>query len=1268
MTYKNLAITVAIAAAAAFAFHPSTTYADTWTEVGDAGQTVPTVQGTGSVIGNPLTMIFGSLSPSNDVDLYAINITTPSVFSATTVNALTNASGLDTELYLFNASGAPVYANDDDAGGLTLQSTLPAGNVHGPLAAGTYFLAISTAGNEPVNFANQLLFTADSPSTTIRTPNPSLVAGLSNWDSTFADPGTGLYEIDLTGAFTAVPEPATWFAALLSLGAILVVRRRRFARVSVCVVALVLVSGFTRAFAISPNYNADVPANLGNGLADLVDSHNQLAKAAAAGVSIQTYNGYATEKASNSARLAIADRDTGKVVVDIHLTGAYSVAAMQQLFSTIAPSLEVNAVDATYRNAGMIEGYVDIADVAAIARAGGVASVQLGLKPIHHKRTVNGPITARPRPRGITIAGTFFDNGVTQHRVDQISSIFGSGTLDGSGLSVGCISDSFNGNTTPPTAATNVANFDLPGDPSNPYNTTPVADLQDFTGGTDEGRGMCQIVYHMAPRALLGFATADIGELSFANNIRALAALPGYTFPGQTFAADTICDDVGYFDEPFFQDGVIAQAIDDVSAAGVAYFSSAANDVDVNGYYSVLRVVPWNGSVTAPNPTGGVNSNINLTGVPSNLYAGGFHNFDPSGNPANQNIGQTVNIAANSTNPTTLEWDDPYDFNAGAVLGTQIYSNTGSSTTTIASSCGSFPAGSFVQFDNTSSPPLPDLVAGQGYVLTENATSGNYDAVVNILDPSNNVLVCQDTGVDETVRFVAPVSGSYKFQFGHFASTTGNFTFVLNQATFNQYVVSNWSLLAFRVDTGAYVSTSSLTANTLATNQPIQLGYTNRTSSSISAIQYVFARSNTPSGTQRAATHIRYLIPANGASGYGPAEYFTYGSPTTGGHATASTCNGMAAYSVFRPSIPEAFTSPGPATIFFDKFNNLLPSPVIRLKPNLAAADGANSQWFEVADSTADGDTVGNFSGTSAAGPHAAAIAAMVLQAHGGHLSVTPAQMTSVLQSTTFPHDLDPYTASASIKTSNGGKVTVSVISDNSANAGAISGNVSTTVGTGTNDPNGITVGYAGPGYVKSITFNPNGLATEGGNVTGGNNGLDSTNTYFSNVYPGLEFNTAKAFTVGNLSVGLTSGDVVAVISNQPPIPPSTAGEGWTLGLTFPNNNFTGGKSLRFTIGRSLQHSANVGTYASPTGGPPFAGPASGTSGGVSNPSGDLWGGGVLIPEGTVTTNGMRVSGVMSDNSTFTGFMVNRIGAGYSNVDGYGFINAQAAVSAPLPP
>src|SRR5258708_3826214 len=85
----------------------------------------------------------------------------------------------------------------------------------------------------------------------------------------------------------------------------------------------------------------------------------------------------------------------------------------------------------------------------------------------------------------------------------------------------------------------------------------------------DEGRAMLQIVHDVAPGASLAFYTAENGESGFAAGIAALAA---------SGKAKVIVDDVGYFDEPFFQDGVVAQAIDKVVGQGVAYFSAAGND------------------------------------------------------------------------------------------------------------------------------------------------------------------------------------------------------------------------------------------------------------------------------------------------------------------------------------------------------------------------------------------------------------------------------------------------------------------------------------------------------------------------------------------------------------------------------------------------------------------------------------------------------------------------------------------------------------------
>jgi hypothetical protein len=118
--------------------------------------------------------------------------------------------------------------NDDAAGGGTIQSTLPAGNALGPQTAGIYYLAISLSDNEPVNFANQLLF-ALGASTSVRGPNPIATGPLVNWDSSGVAAGStiGAYQINLTGAST-VPEPSTLaLCAIGTFGILRIVRRRK---------------------------------------------------------------------------------------------------------------------------------------------------------------------------------------------------------------------------------------------------------------------------------------------------------------------------------------------------------------------------------------------------------------------------------------------------------------------------------------------------------------------------------------------------------------------------------------------------------------------------------------------------------------------------------------------------------------------------------------------------------------------------------------------------------------------------------------------------------------------------------------------------------------------------------------------------------------------------------------------------------------------------------------------------------------------------------
>ena len=193
---------------------------------------------------------------------------------------------------------------------------------------------------------------------------------------------------------------------------------------------------------------------------------------------------------------------------------------------------------------------------------------------------------------------------------------------------------------------------------------------------------------------------------------------------------------------------------------------------------------------------------------------------------------------------------------------------------------------------------------------------------------------------------------------------------------------------------GNYLPGSSLTTNNIATNVPFEFGSTFPKSGQ-TQVQYVIARSSIPTQANPAG-HFRWIIRGNGLGGIGPAEYLTVNTPNIKGHAMANGCNGTAAYNVFRVSIPEYYTSPGPAVVFFDPMGNRLPRPETRMQPGVAAADNANTSFFG-GDSVSDVDTKPNFSGTSAASPHAAAIAALVLEANGGPGSVTPTQMMTVL-------------------------------------------------------------------------------------------------------------------------------------------------------------------------------------------------------------------------------------------------------------------------------
>jgi hypothetical protein len=105
------------------------------------------------------------------------------------------------------------------------------------------------------------------------------------------------------------------------------------------------------------------------------------------------------------------------------------------------------------------------------------------------------------------------------------------------------------------------------------------------------------------------------------------------------------------------------------------------------------------------------------------------------------------------------------------------------------------------------------------------------------------------------------------------------------------------------------------------------------------------------------------------------------------------------------PALLESFSSAGGTPILFDTFGTALATPEVRARPQIVAPDGTNTTFFGSDDNSSSGccerDGFPNFFGTSAAAPHAAALAALMLEAFPG---LTPNGVEDVL--TSSAHDM----------------------------------------------------------------------------------------------------------------------------------------------------------------------------------------------------------------------------------------------------------------------
>ncbi len=352
----------------------------------------------------------------------------------------------------------------------------------------------------------------------------------------------------------------------------------------------------------------------------------------------------------------------GRVLVDVHST-------LPKYLTDLTTDLKNNLgfqVNMTVTAQNMVEGWLPVSQILALPNAANFGSVVPVNKPFTRA-------TITPESGKIIKADTFS----------------AANNVNGAGETIGVISDSVN--DVGGGLADSVAVGALPN------NVNVIAD--DPNGnGTDEGRAMLEIAHEVAPGASLAFDAVGDSPQSMAQSINNLVSA----------GSNIVTDDVGFGDEPFFNDGVISQAAEGVITNNGTFYTSAAGNDANHGY-----LANWNPTSTT---VGGV--------------SGDFQTF------SNGSQLQTFSLAQGDSVSLSFQWDSAFlegggtgnfavpndlqvlvtDSSGNALSTPQVFNSQGTNTNEAYQDVeftndGSFGTNNFAFAFNLVSGPAPNIIA-----------------------------------------------------------------------------------------------------------------------------------------------------------------------------------------------------------------------------------------------------------------------------------------------------------------------------------------------------------------------------------------------------------------------------------------------------------------------------------------------------------------------------------------------------------------------------